>query len=284
MCKVKSIYLPCDREAAEKLKNLSVTLKSFLENMSAISSVNSLQLARLSTSLHGVIRVKGVRKDVRNLSMTLRDLLVAKNPEGGEIVRITKTLLDKAELDLKYKASKYIKKEKDDIGMTERYRHLTTKLGRERLHKLGNKHINLMDMEFDKKADVKLVRRIVEKRAAQEVHKTRKKSGNGNKFRQQVRRVSSFSLYSTSFTDYDNGKRSFGTHWTVTHIPGKGYRKLRAKRSYGSYEEAWAACENYMSNFPDDPKPVSPYICEQCGRWHFGHDKYMAPFPKAPAV
>ncbi|MDE6026475.1 MAG: hypothetical protein K2G23_00180, partial [Muribaculaceae bacterium] len=194
-----------------------------------------------------------------------------------ELIRLATALLDKSEEDLQYKALKKMRITQENIGMTERYRPLTTKLGMERLRKLGNKHILITDIELDKKSDVRLLRRVVEKRAAQEVHKFRKKGGNNsNRFRQQVRRVSSFSLYSTSFTEYDNGKRAYGTHWSVTHVPGKGYRKLRAKRGYGNYEEAWRACESYMAMNPEDTRPLSPYICEECGRWHFGHDKYQA--------
>lgn len=166
-----------------------------------------------------------------------------------------------------------IKKNRADQGMTERYRPLTKRLEKEKIRKL-NKHLAYVDLDFDDSYDVKLIRRIVEKRAAQDVHRWKNsKSKDSNEFRQRVRRATSFSLYQTSFTDYDARKRAPGTHWRVIRRTKKGKVILKSKKGFYSYQDALDACNRYVLRHPDDPIPMSAYKCEFCGKWHIGHDR-----------
>lgn len=166
-----------------------------------------------------------------------------------------------------------IKRNRADQGMTERYRPLTKRLEKEKIRKL-NKHMAYVDLDFDNSNDVKLIRRIVEKRAAQDVHQwNNSKNKETNEFRQRVRRATSFSLYQTSFTDYDARKRAPGTHWRIIRLSRKGKVILKSKKGYSSYEAALEACNRYVLSHPEDRIPMSAYKCEFCGKWHIGHDR-----------
>lgn len=170
---------------------------------------------------------------------------------------------------------KKIKKNRADQGMSERYRPLKKRLEKEKILKL-NKHLAYVDLDIDNSYDVKLIRRIVEKRAAQDVHKwNNAKSKESNEFRQRVKRATSFSLYQTSFTDYDARKRAPGTHWRIIRLNKKGKLILKSKKGFSSYEEALEACNRYVLRHPEDPIPMSAYKCEFCSKWHIGHDRQI---------
>lgn len=167
---------------------------------------------------------------------------------------------------------KKVKKIESDQGMTERYRPLSKKLEKEKIRRLG-KHLSFTDIHAGDSYEVKLIRRIVEKRAAQNVHRlTKKHNKETNQFRQSVRRAISFSLYNTNFTDYDARKRAPGTHWRV-YYTSKGNKMLKSKKSYDSYEAAVDACNNYLLAHPEDQRPLNAYKCDFCGKWHIGHNR-----------
>ena len=148
---------------------------------------------------------------------------------------------------------------------------MTKKLKGEKIRRI-DKGIMFTDVNTDDSATTKLVRRFVEKRAAQTVHR---QFGNGsresNKFRQNVRRATSFSLYNASITDYDIRKRAPGTHWKVIYKTCSGKKILKNKHSYQTYEDAMDACRRFSAKNPDDTRPMTAYKCGYCNKWHIGH-------------
>ena len=157
--------------------------------------------------------------------------------------------------------------------MTERYRPLSKRLAKEKIRKIGREVI-YTDRHTDDSKTTKLVRRIVEKRAAQEAHKNAgKHDRETNRYRHSIQRAVSFNLYNKRYTEYDAELRAPGTHWKVQTHNSKGKKVLVAKFSYNTYEKAVEACTRYMMAHPEDPRPMSAYKCDYCGKWHIGHER-----------
>lgn len=157
-----------------------------------------------------------------------------------------------------------------DQGMTERYAPLSRRLSREKIRRI-NKEIMYADM--NDAVTSRLVRRIVEKRAAQTVHQSMgSHDKNTNRYRQSVRRATSFCLYHRTFAEYDVQLRAPGTHWKVVK-QNNGKRVLRSKIAYDTYVEAMESCAHYMLYNPDELYAMTAYKCEHCGKWHIGHDR-----------
>ena len=169
-----------------------------------------------------------------------------------------------------------VKKLHGDQGLKELYSPLNRRLKREYIYQLG-KCLVYADVELENSKAARLVRRIVEKRAAQTVHKhTKGYMKDSNKFRQNVRRAKSFTLYYYIQNDSDSIRRESASHWKRSIDPYTGETILRKKRSYASYEEAYAACLDWDETHPNDTRPVNPYKCEHCSKWHIGHDRVLA--------
>lgn len=166
---------------------------------------------------------------------------------------------------------KRIKKHEADIGMTERYRPLSKKLEKEKIRKLG-KRLPFLDINSEEGNEAKLIRRFIEKRAAQNVHRLSKKHNKKtNQYRQSVRRATSFCIYNTNFTDYNSSKRAPGTHWKK-YTNKKGNKVLKSNKSYETYEDAMRTCESINLRNSKDEK-MSAYKCKSCGKWHIGHKR-----------
>ena len=223
------------------------------------------------TVIAKVVKADGVKKDIKRAVQRCRDYALSEYAKIEDLIRSLTTALKVLCKAQENKAVKQVEKSYADQGMTEKYRPLTKRLAREKIRKIG-KEVTFTDWHTDDKETTKLVRRIVEKRAAQAVHKnTRKRDRETNRFRQSVRRATSFSLYSKRYTDYDAQLRAPGTHWKVVRQNCKGKKVLAAKFSYNTYEEAVEACNRYVMNHPNDPRPISAYKCDYCGKWHIGH-------------
>ncbi|MDE6578676.1 MAG: hypothetical protein K2J82_09910 [Muribaculaceae bacterium] len=218
-----------------------------------------------------VIKSCDMKNSVRSAVRTCRDIALSSDPSLPDLYSsLSRTLRILCE-EQEDSSIKTIKKIYDDQGMTERYRPLSKRLRKEKIRRLG-KEIIFTDINSDRPATTRLVRRIIEKRAAQTVFKNSGRSGHdSNRFRQSVRRAASFSLYNTSFIDYDREKRFNATHWKVIHYASKGTKALKAKRSYNTQEDALNAIENHYRNHPGDPRPMEAYLCAYCGKWHIGH-------------
>jgi len=220
-----------------------------------------------------VVKSQGVKKDVRRAVQRCRDYAIAGLERVNDLIRSLVTTLKALCHLLESKEVKKIEKSYADQGMTEKFRPLTKRLAREKIDKIG-RSVNFTDWHTDDKETTKLVRRFVEKRAAQAVHKiTRQQDRETNRYRQSVRRATSFSLYNKRYTEYDQSLRAAGTHWKVQRQKSKGKKVLVAKMSYNSYEEAVEACNRYVLNHPEDPRPMTAYQCDYCGKWHIGHSQ-----------
>lgn len=220
-----------------------------------------------------VLRLNNISKDTKRYITQCRDYALV---ETSHLQQFAKALR---------KAIKFLCKEQEDSsikqlishyanqGMTERYRPLSKRLEHEKIRRIGKK-VMYTDYHVDDATTTKLVRRIVEKRAAQMVHHiSSKEDRDSNRYRQNLRRATSFSLYNASFVDYDAKKRTPGTHWKVYRNHAGHSKRLKAKHSYNTYEEAIAACERYVMNHPGDSRAMSAYKCDHCNKWHIGHDR-----------
>lgn len=215
---------------------------------------------------------KSTDKSIRRTVTNCRDYALAETISVEDLRRCLRKALrllsDTHDTDHLRK----VKQACDDLGMTEKYSHLSKRLAREKIRKIG-RTVLFTDDRADDANTLRLVRRFVEKRAAQAAYRLAKdRDLESNRFRQSVRRAVSFSLYKKRYVDYDVSLRISGTHWKVCKTKGMDPR-LVAKISYNSYEEAEAACNLHRRNHPDDPLPINPYICEYCGKWHIGHQR-----------
>ncbi|MDE6009698.1 MAG: hypothetical protein K2G90_10875 [Muribaculaceae bacterium] len=239
-----------------------------------IKSYEKLDSASLDEDVNfisKIVKSPDIKNKIRSAARNCRDIALASEfslqslySALGKALRI----LREAQED---KSIQRIRKDYANQGMTERYRPLSKRLKKEKIRRLG-KELIFTDMENDSPATTRLVRRFIEKRAAQTVFKnTCKKDRLSNRFRQSVRRATSFSLFNVSFTDYDVHKRINATHWKVVYYPSKGTKVLKAKKSFNSYEDALEAAQRYMNNHPEDPRVMEAYLCSYCGKWHIGH-------------
>lgn len=231
------------------------------------------------TSLHDdfsaiakVVKSHETKKEVKRAVLRCRDYALATDMPILDLVR---SLISALNLLCKAQESKEllkVKKAYADQGMTERYRPLSKRLAKEKIRKIG-KEVIYTDQYTDDTETTRLVRRIVEKRAAQAAHKNAGRyDRKTNRYRQSIQRAVSFNLYNKRYVEYDAELRAPGTHWKV-HIHYKGKKVLVAKFSYITYEEAVEACTRYMMAHPEEQRPMSAYKCEYCGKWHIGHER-----------
>lgn len=237
---------------------------------------------------YGKLEEATINSDVRTIDLALPYLIRFENlrkqiavckyyaiHEGSHVMRFNEyiknclSFLKKVMEDGKVKQ---IRKNYENQGMTERYNPLARRLAKEKIRKIDKPFISAA-IDDDKKTS-KLVRRIVEKRAAQEVYRTGNyKEKYNNSFRQRVRRAVSFNLYKATAPEYDPKLRQYGTHWSVaykSHVKGK---YLISKKGYVTYEEALAASESYMACHPFELQKMQPYKCAHCTKWHIGHER-----------
>lgn len=254
-----------------ELTNLTYIFNRWLKMLTSYGKLDESGLDNDFTAIAKVVKAEGVKKDIKRAVQRCRDYALSEFAKIEDLIRSLTTALKVLCKAQENKAVKRVEKSYADQGMTEKYRPLTKRLAKEQIRKIG-KVVTFTDWHTDDKGTTKLVRRIVEKRAAQAVHKnTRKRDRETNRFRQSVRRATSFSLYSKRYTEYDAQLRAPGTHWKVVRQNCKGKKVLAAKFSYNTYEEAVEACNRYMMNHPNDPRPISAYKCDYCGKWHIGH-------------
>ena len=274
MCYTSILPATANSENANAvLLNLTRIFNRWLKMLTTYGKLDGSRINDDYLAIDIVLRSEGISNGVKRVIQRCRDYAISEMQDIGSFAYFLKSALKKMCYAQEDKETRMIKKHRADQGMTERYRPLTKRLQRERIRKI-DRELMYTDSHTDDAETTKLVRRIVEKRAAQTVHRT---SGGRNKetnqFRQSVRRATSFSLYTANFTEYDAKKRAPGTHWKVVHYNCKGKKMLKAKYSYNTYEEAVEACNRYIMNHPDDPRPMTAYKCEHCGKWHIGHER-----------
>lgn len=225
------------------------------------------------TVIAKVVKSHETKNDIRRAAKRCRDYALAETMRIADLVRYLTAALKCLCNAQESKEVRKIKKAYADQGMTEKYRPLSKRLAKEKIRKIGREVI-YTDYHTDDSETTRLVRRIVEKRAAQEAHKNAgKHDRETNRYRHSMQRAISFNLYNKRYTEYDAELRAPGTHWKVGTHNSKGKKVLVAKFSYNSYEEALEACAHCMTAHPEDPRPMSAYKCDYCDKWHIGHER-----------
>lgn len=254
-----------------ELTNLTYIFNRWLKMLTSYGKLDESGLDDDFTAIAKVVKAGGVKKDIKRAVQRCRDYALSEFAKIEDLIRSLTTALKVLCKAQENKAVKRIEKSYADQGMTEKYRPLTKRLAREKIRKIG-KEVTSTDWHTDDIETTKLVRRFVEKRATQAVHKnTRKRDRETNRYRQSVRRATSLCLYSKRHTEYDAQLRAPGTHLKVVNQNCKEKKVLAAKFSYNTYEEAVEACNRHMMYHPDDIRPMSAYKCDHCGKWHIGH-------------
>lgn len=222
-----------------------------------------------------ILKDADTRSETKQMIATCRDSVLAEGTPTKQIRRSLRNVLVRLCNEVEDETIRRVKAVHADQGMTERYKPLSKRLEREKIHRIG-KEAMYTDTHTDSRSTTKLVRRFIEKRAAQAVHRNAgRHARDTNRYRQSVRRATSFMLYSVTFTDYDTEKRVNGTHWRVVYYARSNKpKRLKAKHSYNTYEDAAEACTRYMIHHVDDHRQMSPYKCSHCGKWHIGHTKF----------
>ena len=255
------------------LLNLTRIFNRWLKMLTSYGKLDETTRQDDFTAIAKVVKSHETKKDIKRAVQRCRDYALATIMRISDFVRSLTSALNLLCKAQENKEVRKIQKARADQGMTERYRPLSKRLAKEKIRKIGREVI-YTDRYTDDAETTRLVRRIVEKRAAQEVHKIAgKHDRETNRYRHSIQRAVSFNLYNKRYTEYDAELRAPGTHWKVQTHNSKGKKVLVAKFSYNTYEEAVEACTRYMMAHPEDPRPMSAYKCDYCGKWHIGHER-----------
>lgn len=255
------------------LLNLTRIFNRWLKMLTSYGKLDESSLQDDFTAIAKVVKSHETKKDIKRAVQRCRDYALAAVMQITDLVRSLTSALNLLCKAQENKELRKVKKAYADQGMTERYRPLSKRLAKEKIRKIGREVI-YTDRHTDDAETTRLVRRIVEKRAAQEAHKNAgKHDRETNRYRHSIQRAVSFNLYNKRYADYDAELRAPGTHWKVHTHNTKGKKVLVAKFSYNTYEKAVEACTRYMMAHPEDPRPMSAYKCDYCGKWHIGHER-----------
>lgn len=252
------------------LLNLTLIFNRWLKMLISYGKLDEASLYDDFEVITKVLQCKDIKRDVKHAVKRCGRFALESKMDTNfiRILTFTIKLLCSAQESNEIRK---IKKKYADQGMTERYRPLTKRLAREKIRKIGKEAI-YTDNHTDDAETIRLVRRFVEKRAAQAAHKNaRKHDRKTNRYRHSVIRAISFNLYNRRYAEYDAELRTTGTHWKVQKHPNKKKKILVAKFSYNTREEAYEACNRYRMFNPEDSRPMSVYRCSHCGKWHIGH-------------
>lgn len=265
------------------LLNLTRIFNRWLKMLTSYGKLDEASLNDDFTAIAKVIKSQETKKDIKRAVQRCRDYALATVMRIEDLVKALMSALNLLCKAQENKELRKVKKAYADQGMTERYRPLTKRLAKEKIRKIGREVI-YTDRHTDDAETTRLVRRIVEKRAAQEAHKNAgKHDRETNRYRHSIHRAVSFNLYNKRYVEYDAELRAPGTHWKVQTHNSKGKKVLVAKFSYNTYEEAVEACTRYMMAHPEDQRPMSAYKCDYCGKWHIGHERLPQQIAEAVA-
>lgn len=198
------------------LVQLTFSFNRWLKMLKSYGKLDESSLESDFSLISRVLRNYGFKKKLIRAVQRCRDLALARDLKISSLVSalvIALNILSKLQTNREIKR---VERQRANQGMTERYRPLSRRLASEKIRKI-DKRLCFTDLMADDKETTKLVRRFVEKRAAQIVYKNQgKRQRCSNLFRQSVRRATSFSLYNKQFAEYDFQQRSApGTHWRV---------------------------------------------------------------------
>lgn len=255
------------------LLNLTRIFNRWLKMLTNYGKLDETTLQNDFIVIAKVLKSHETKKDIKRAVQRCRDYALVTVMQITDFVHSLTYALDLLCKAQENRELRKVKKAYADQGMTERYRPLSKRLAKEKIRKIGREVI-YTDRHTDDAETTRLVRRIVEKRAAQEAHKNAgKHDRETNRYRHSIQRAVSFNLYNKRYAEYDAELRAPGTHWKVQTHNSKGKKVLVAKFSYNTYEEAVEACARYMMAHPEDSRPISAYKCDYCGKWHIGHER-----------
>lgn len=271
MC--RNAILPTAVDAASldcEVMNLIYVFNRWLNLLETYGKLDNDKLAEDFSLISKIVKKGPVDKITKRAVKYCRDYALAGDAKIEDLIKALRNALQLLCKDHEKPSMNKVKKLRNDQGMTEKYRPLSKRLAKEKIRKIG-KSIWYTDRFTDDGKTSRLVRRFVEKRAAQMVYKlTPKRDVDSNSYRHAVRRAVSFSMFKKRHLEYDPQLRSHRSHWKVSKR--KDVRTyLVPKRPFNSYEEALEACEIHKRNHPDDQIPITPYVCDYCGKWHIGH-------------
>ncbi|MDE6078882.1 MAG: hypothetical protein K2G35_02325 [Duncaniella sp.] len=265
------------------LLDLTYTFNRWLKMLGTYGRLDATTLPDDLSKIARFLELRGIRDDIKEAAKLCRDYALSDTNRFKHLTRSLSralSLMCEAQEDTEVRK---IRKAHADQGMREKYRPLSRRLAKEKIRKIG-KAVIFTDPHTDSAETTKLVRRIVEKRAAQEVHKNAgKHSRKSNLYRHDIQRAVSFNLYNTRYVEYDAELRAHGTHWRVLTNFRKGEKMLVAKNSYNTYDEAVEACVRIKTARPDDQSPMSAYRCDHCGKWHIGHARFSVKSTEVPS-
>lgn len=261
------------RKSDNQLICLTYVFNRWLKMLKSYGRLDETSFNKDFSIIAKVIRSSDISNQIKTAIKKCRDLALMRSNDISILMKALRHALTLMCDEQEDKCIRSIKQTYADQGMTERYRPLSKRLKKETIHKIG-RSLSYTNVHTDSPETTKLVRRFVEKRAAQTVFKQSGKShSESNRFRQNVRRAVSFSLYNATFTEYEAQKRAPGTHWKITIKASTGEKVLKSKRCYLTFEDALAVCNRYAQQHPEDPYPMVPYLCDHCCKWHIGHDR-----------
>lgn len=265
------------------LLNLTRIFNRWVKMLTSYGKLDESSLQDDFSAIARVIKSHATKKDIKRAVQRCRDYALATKMQIEDLVRSLSSALNLLCKAQENKELRKVKKAYADQGMTERYRPLAKRLAKEKIRKIGREVI-YTDRHTDNAKTTRLVRRIVEKRAAQEAHNNAgKHDRETNRYRHSIHRAVSFNLYNKRYVEYDAELRAPGTHWKVQTHNSKGKKVLVAKFSYNTYEEAVEACSRYMIAHTEDSRPISAYKCDYCGKWHIGHERLQQQIVEAGA-
>lgn len=261
-------------ENNESLAKMAYVLNNWVRMLVSYGKVDVARLTSDFNLLQSIIKCADTPKHIKRSLTSCRDRLLKNNAVIDDLVSYIKKVTSLICDELEDEDVANLKHSRTDKRMTKRYSNLVKKI---KGIKLNGTSVRLCDTDIDTldKQTARTVRRIVEKRAAQNVaHTSKNREECGNAFRQAVRRSTSFSLFASYREEVDNPYRDANSHWTIIVDKNTGAFIRKKKIGYNTSEEAEVACIEYMKAHPEDEIPMSAYQCPTCGKWHIGHDRF----------
>lgn len=148
----------------------------------------------------------------------------------------------------------------------------TRKLHAERLKCCKGRALKNVDLHLENATVSHKVRRIVEKRMSQSVHRSFKDRAHSGRCAFMKRHAVQYELGTLGIIDDLQLKnREKSTHWSRVYSERLGRKILVPKRGYSTWQKALDAMHQVLSSKPDDKRPMAVYYCPHCGQYHFGH-------------
>lgn len=252
-------------------QTIKSTLRRWESSLIKFGKVDQWNISEDFATLESFIS-SGKPKAARNAIRDCRDYSISGIYDTSMLldkVQYAYRILDQAKCS---RIKKESKKSNTD-GQAKRFASTTKKLYNEKLRFKDGESLRSIDISMEDGTVSRMVRRIVEKRMCQAYYRQHKNDDDhGGRDRYYMKRATSFQLHNLGQIECANGLfRSNGTHWKKMYDQVTGEVVFKKKMEYSSYEEASNAAKEFAFRHPEDKKPLSPYQCAHCGKWHIGH-------------